>query len=135
MTQREKLIEILSRYFQIGDSYAYNLTRDKEAFAVGTMSLEDFEEFDDFTVADIVDNLLENGVIVPPCKVGQTVYSCLGYAYKVKKIVIESNSKHITFVLESGLNGQLIFDETCFGKTVFLSHEDAGKALAERSKE
>ena len=86
-------------------------------------------------VATLADHLLENGIIVPPCKVGQTVYSCLGYAYKVKKIVIESNSKHITFVLESGLNGQLIFDETCFGKTVFLSHEDAGKALAERSKE
>ena len=40
MTQREKLIEILSRYFQIGDSYAYNLTRDKEAFAQSTMRLQ-----------------------------------------------------------------------------------------------
>ena len=36
-------------------------------------------------VATLADHLLENGIIVPPCKVGQTVYSCLGYAYKVKK--------------------------------------------------
>lgn len=61
---REKLIEILSRYFDIGDSYAYNLTRVKEAFHIGTMSFEDFQEFDDETVADIADFLLENGVIV-----------------------------------------------------------------------
>lgn len=62
MTDREKLIELLSSYFGIGDSYAYNLTRVKSAFAVGTMSLEDFEEFDDDTVADIADYLLSHGV-------------------------------------------------------------------------
>lgn len=61
-TDREKLIELLSSYFDIGDSYAYNLTRVKSAFAVGTMSLEDFEEFDDDTVADIADHLLPHGV-------------------------------------------------------------------------
>lgn len=32
---RERLTELLSRYFTIGDSYAYNLTRVKEGFAVG----------------------------------------------------------------------------------------------------
>lgn len=32
MLEREELIELLSRYFQIGDSYAYNLTRVKTAF-------------------------------------------------------------------------------------------------------
>ena len=87
------------------------------------------------TPADVeymADHLLANGVIAPPCQVGQTVYSCLGYAYKVKKIVVESNYKHITFVLESGLNGQLIFDETCFGKTVFFTNEDA---LASKKRE
>ena len=62
MTDREKLVELLSSYFDIGDSYAYNLTRVKSAFAVGTMSLEDFEEFDDDTVADIADHLLSRGV-------------------------------------------------------------------------
>lgn len=68
MTQREKLIEILSRYFTIGDSYEYSLLRVKSAFAIGTMSLEDFVEFDDEKVADIADYLLTNGVVVLPCR-------------------------------------------------------------------
>lgn len=60
MLERDELIELLSRYFQIGDSYAYNLTRVKTAFEVGTMSLDDFEEFDEDTVADIADYLIEH---------------------------------------------------------------------------
>ena len=61
---REKLIELLTKYFDIGDSYAYNLTRVKSAFACGTMGFDDFEEFDDETVADIADHLIANGVTV-----------------------------------------------------------------------
>lgn len=59
---REKLIELLARYFTIGDSYAYNLTRVKSAFAVGTVSLDDFVEFDDEVIADIANYLVTNGV-------------------------------------------------------------------------
>jgi hypothetical protein len=59
---REKLVELLAQYFTIGDSYAYNLTRVKEAFSVGTMTIDDFVEFDDETVEDIADNLIANGV-------------------------------------------------------------------------
>jgi len=71
---RERLIQLLSRYFNIGDSYTYNLTRVKSAFAVGTVDLEDFDEYTEDDVADLADYLLDNGVIVPPVKVGQTVY-------------------------------------------------------------
>lgn len=66
MDDREKLIELLAEYFTIGDSYAYNLTRVKEAFSVGTMSLDDFVEFDDEVVADIADHLIDNGVSLVP---------------------------------------------------------------------
>ena len=51
-------------YFSIGDSYSYNLTRVKSAFAVGTISLEDFEEFDESLINDLVDYLLKNNVII-----------------------------------------------------------------------
>lgn len=61
---REKLTELLSRYFTIGDSYAYNLTRVKEGFSVGTVTLEDFVEFDDEVVADIVDYLVTHNTSV-----------------------------------------------------------------------
>lgn len=64
MTDREKLVEIFAKYFTIGDSYEYSLTRVKEAFAVGTMTLDDFVEFDDDKVADIANFLIANGVTV-----------------------------------------------------------------------
>ena len=64
MDVREKLVELLAEYFNIGDSYAYNLTRVKSAFACGTVGLDDFEEFDDETVKDIASYLIDNGVTV-----------------------------------------------------------------------
>lgn len=64
MDVREKLVELLAKYFDIGDSYAYNLTRVKSAFACGTVGLDDFEEFDDETVENIASYLIDNGVTV-----------------------------------------------------------------------
>lgn len=70
------------------------------------------------TIERVADHLLANGVIVPPVKVWQTVYSCLRHAYKVRKITVDDEDKHIWIILSSGLNGQLIVNETDFGKTV-----------------
>lgn len=67
---RERLIRLLSRYFNIGDSYTFNLTRVKTAFDVGTIGLDDFEEYTEDDVANLADYLLDNGVILPPVKVG-----------------------------------------------------------------
>ncbi|MGN0318717.1 MAG: hypothetical protein ACI4E1_12375 [Lachnospira sp.] len=64
MNTRDKLKNLLMEYFSIGDSYSYNLTRVKSAFSVGTISLEDFEEFDESVIDDIVDYLLKNNVII-----------------------------------------------------------------------
>ena len=98
MGMREKLIELLSMYFNIGDSYSYNLTRMKTAFASGTMGFDDFEEFDDDTIADIVDYLIAKGVTIPvrckDCKhykpqrqsahwEGSTLYCCRCTTVKV----------------------------------------------------
>ena len=42
-------------YFDIpNNTYAYNLTRDKTSFEVGTITLDDFEEFDEEVISDIV---------------------------------------------------------------------------------
>lgn len=60
MLDREKLKEILMQYFDIGDSYAYNLTRVKEGFTVGTVTIEDFEEFDEEIIDDLVEYILEH---------------------------------------------------------------------------
>ena len=64
MSTRDKLKELLMKYFTIGDSYSYNLTRVKEAFAIGTVSLEDFIEFDEEFIDNVVDYLIQNGVSV-----------------------------------------------------------------------
>lgn len=56
---RDKLIELLSRYFTIGNSYTYELTRVKEAFEVGTMTLDDFAEWNEDNVADLADWLIK----------------------------------------------------------------------------
>lgn len=55
MLEIEKLRQLLTEYFNIGDSYAYWLTRVKEAFAYGTVALDDFEEFTEESVDDIIE--------------------------------------------------------------------------------
>ena len=50
------LKELLMEYFRIGvDCYAYNLTRNKSAFECGTVKVDDFEEFDEEVIDDIID--------------------------------------------------------------------------------
>lgn len=50
------LKELLMEYFMIGvDCYTYNLTRDKFAFKCGTVTINDFEEFDEEMIDDIID--------------------------------------------------------------------------------
>ena len=135
MTVRERPIKLLSSYFQIGDSYAYNLTRDKTAFDVGTMSLEDFEEFDENTVADIADHLLKHGVIVPPCKVGDTVYYLGGIRNSlVKSSTVEeiiANSNGVSDLLVNSENG-VTFENSI--DIFYFTREEAEDALAEANK-
>lgn len=55
----DSIQDILNRYFDVpNDTYAYNLTRVKEAFEIGTMSLEDFVEFDEDTTRDLAEYLI-----------------------------------------------------------------------------
>ena len=53
---KEKLKQKLMEYFSIDvDCYAYNLTRVKEARQYGTLDIDDFEEFTEETIDDIVE--------------------------------------------------------------------------------
>ena len=57
----ERLKDVLMNYFDVNnDTYAYNLTRDKGAFSIGTMTFDDFEEFNEETIDDIVEYIKEN---------------------------------------------------------------------------
>ena len=92
----------------------------------------------------IAEELLCADVIVPPCKVGQTVffYTCVcDEAGKEKFDILEGEV--ISFSLQrEGLWAYSRYKcgltywhlvEKDFGKTVFLTKEEAEKALAERS--
>ena len=98
MTQRDKLIELLT------NCYSGFTTEFLEKTA---------------------DSLISNGVIVSPCKVGDTVYQTDDvrvYESKVTNIIYDTQ----------GI--ALAFDERAIGKSVFLTREEAEKALAERKE-
>ena len=50
---RESLIAFFSWWADIGDSYIFDLTRVKESRAVGTMILDDFEEWGEERVSEL----------------------------------------------------------------------------------
>ena len=86
----------------------------------------------------LADYLLEHGVIAPPCRVGDRVYEITGRktvsVYKVRAIRVELFGLFIEWdIVEgfvwkslSGINADEI------GKTVFLTREEAERALKER---
>lgn len=74
MDSAKRLTELISKYLEVGDSDFYICTRDKSAFAAGTMTLNDFTEVDDEIASDMAEWLTKRGVILPPCKPGDKVY-------------------------------------------------------------
>lgn len=77
------------------------------------------------TPEKLTDYLLERGVIIPPCNVGDKVYQTDGsriYESTVRKIIYYTEGEGIPF------------DETAIGTSVYLTREEAESALAERRK-
>lgn len=79
----------------------------------------------------LADYLLANGVIVLPCKVGDTVYYITGIGHnlvkpaKVKEIIIDENGIKDLYVQGDGYNFENSFD------IFFLSREEAEEKLKE----
>ena len=116
MTDREKLIELLN------EARNQHLFEDKYNEAVA-------------------DYLLANGVIVPPCNVGDTLYvisqmkdkRILPFINEYEATSIKLGKKKCVVYHEK--DGYIkMFKQDDFGKTVFLTREEAEKALAERSE-
>lgn len=91
----------------------------------------------------IADYLLENGVIVLPCKVGDTVYIVHNTAESIELDCSETciyetviDSIHISGIVEYHMFYKKIMHPDCdffsdkdIGKTVFLTEEEAEKAM------
>lgn len=94
-------------------------------------AIGDYE--DDCIEAMIADFLLANGVIVPPCKVGDTVWIVGEHrgVYYANVRVFFFNEKNIEMVRTTKCD--IPFSE--FGKTFFLSRAEAEKELERRSSD
>ena len=96
-----------------------------------------------FEIGKLADYLLENGVVVPPCKAGDTVYvltfdSPTGIEKsRAKRLQIIERDDGTTVkiivpcVFDDWGDAFRVFFPEDFGKTVFLTKEQAEKALAE----
>ena len=124
---RDRLIELLR---QIEFDYSEECVC---AFEDGYKGAPDFAKF-------FVDYLLKNGVIVLPCKVGDTVYVIIDIdnparrmlECKVISISMEETGMHFQFqTVKKYLYRYGNFDIDDIGKTVFFTREQAEKALAE----
>lgn len=105
MTERERLIELLNR---VGGKVLYIPT--------------------DKFIENLADYLLENGAILPPCKIGDNVYSI--FQGRILREVVHSFKIYPNeFYIYTIINNWHLDD---VGKTVFLTKEEAEKALSQQ---
>lgn len=105
---RDKLIQLITKLLQLNE----------------TVSVE-----------EIADHLLAEGVIVPPCKVGDTVYTISRLRpkkWKVCFIGYNSQGEFKMHIATEKFTEMLEVWDYAIGKTVFLTREEAEKELAER---
>lgn len=81
----------------------------------------------------MADYLLKNGVIVPPCKVGDKVYRLYHVSDAIPDFISDDVVTKIG-VSTRGIMHEIGYSFDDFGKTVFLTKEEAEAALAERRK-
>ena len=96
----------------------------------------EFTNCRDCRAREIADHLLANGVICPPCKVGDKVYFVVEYDGKhfldegeVGSVYKDNGGIWVSARYDSGLHYH--HKECDFGKTVFLTKEEAEKKLKE----
>ncbi|MBR5535760.1 MAG: hypothetical protein IKU60_03840 [Clostridia bacterium] len=110
-----------SLQFETDSKEKYKLVEKAAQMAVDGKTVDDVVEVkhgewkDRYNIYEIeADHLLANGVIAPPCKVGDTVYQTDGVR------VYESTVKTVLFVTDG-----IAFDESAIGSSVFLKREEA----------
>lgn len=128
MTQKEKLVELIEDSINKWDFYLYHFDDERLYDDESEEKKKTFEEF-------ISGYLLENGVIVPPCKVGDKMY-CDGkyfasqYTGEIMEFPVNIVETTVISTFRGEIDVQFDFDD--FGENVFLTKEEAEKALAEK---
>ena len=121
MTDRERLIDLIKKAEkqELLDFFTADLDE--------AIDMSGGTQFNG-TVEHLTDYLLEHGVIVLPCKVGDTIYQTDGvriYTSTIYEITYTANK--VIFVTEN-----VVFDERAINNSIFLTREEAEKALKER---
>ena len=81
----------------------------------------------------MADYLLENNVFITPVTEGDSVYIIMfNRVIPFDVISISLFRKILIYKAQHGIHLTWVFKMEDFGKTVFLNHEEAEKALAER---
>lgn len=127
---KERLVELLEESAVAWDKYI------EECFEIGNTDEKTYDEFH-------ADYLLANGVIVPPCKVGDTVYEFFDVRgfYDINELIVTNimigiNPQKCVLFTTSKLSGSTDrYFNDCFGKTIFFSREEAEKALEDKKYE
>lgn len=86
---------------------------------------------------NITEDLLANGVIVPPVKIGDTVYDYAVRECRVISVHFYDEGLPAFTVERTGYHGVKIYTTYTFnkiGESVFLTREEAEKELEERGK-
>lgn len=100
----------------------------EEQFAGTGKALLDIEDY-------VAEYLTANGVIAPPCKVGDVVYVLEDWGYKKELktkevgVIVIKGTNDFSMALWEDVYGGVIGTFADIGKTVFLSREEAEKAL------
>ena len=127
MTERERLIELLNNKIDYG-------------VKVIESQMDDRNNFHDIKTNDLVaDYLLENRIIVPPYKIGDTVYYVSRgriERLKIRNINYSFRDREYYVYLENDSGSALNIDyRQLIGYKLFHTLEEAEKALKARGKE
>ncbi len=116
------------------------LPKDKaDEIALKLMRLVELENFCSYTrLRELAEADKAGRVVVTPCKVGDTVYEVTNRKtiseYRVKEICVELFCTFIGWDIVAGFVNKSVFGVSVdeIGKTVFLTREEAEKALEAR---
>ena len=134
---RNRLKDRLAAYEDSGCAPEEVLPKDKaDEIALKLMRLADLESLCSYTrLRELAEADRDGRLVVPPCKAGDTVYEVTSRKtiseYRVKAIRVELFCTFIEWDIVAGFVDKSIFGVSVneIGKTVFLTREEADRAL------
>ena len=113
------------------------LPKDKaDEIALKLMRLADLESICSYTrLRELAEADKDGRLVVLPCKMGDTVYWVHGAVITECKVYrVQKNRKGLYICLKSKMSHGAFRTDLCFGKSIFLTREEAEKVLEARNE-